>query len=214
MRISSPFVRRFARTTIAGLLLILLLSACDAGGSTTLTQGGANSTPTSTIGKITEFGLPRSAGADPQGITGPDGNLWFTEYSGNKIGRITPTGTVTEFAIPTPVSYPEGITAGPDHNLWLTETTGNNIGRITLHRVPCAFYRGPGRCHSSPGPDRRSPGLAGVKLSSDQLWHYYFDGSTSPAVVAARHYASMSLGLRFYFLVAGIIWPDSRCRKA
>ena len=24
--------------------------------------------------------------------TGPDGNLWFTEYSGNHVGRITPDG--------------------------------------------------------------------------------------------------------------------------
>jgi streptogramin lyase len=30
----------------------------------------------------------------------PDG-LWFTGSSGNKIGRITPTGMITEFPIPT-----------------------------------------------------------------------------------------------------------------
>ena len=27
----------------------------------------------------------------------PDGNLWFTEEDGNKIGRITPAGTIAEF---------------------------------------------------------------------------------------------------------------------
>ena len=32
-----------------------------------------------------------------------------------------------------------------------------------------------------------------------------FDGSTSPSAVAAGHYASMSLGVGFYFLVAGTI---------
>ena len=37
---------------------------------------------------------PRPA-VSPYGITaGPDGNLWFTEQAGNKIGRITPTGIV------------------------------------------------------------------------------------------------------------------------
>ena len=31
---------------------------------------------------------------------GPDGNLWFTEMTGNRIGRITPAGVVTEFPLP------------------------------------------------------------------------------------------------------------------
>ena len=37
---------------------------------------------------ITEFPLP-AENSYPQSITaGPNGNLWFTEYSGNKIGRL------------------------------------------------------------------------------------------------------------------------------
>ncbi len=90
-----------------------------------------------TKGQITEFPLPTHCesplGCEPFGITaGPDGNLWFTESQGNKIGRITPAGVVTgEFLIPTGGSEPEGITAGPDGNLWFTEFNGNNIGRIT-----------------------------------------------------------------------------------
>jgi hypothetical protein len=39
---------------------------------------------------ITEFPVP-TAGSVPRGITaGPDGNLWFIEFVGNKIGRFTP----------------------------------------------------------------------------------------------------------------------------
>ncbi len=60
----------------------------------------------------------------PDGITaGPDGNLWFTESGGNKIGRITPSGQITEFPLPTGITkpyYPIGITAGPEGNLWFT----------------------------------------------------------------------------------------------
>jgi streptogramin lyase len=82
-----------------------------------------------TEGAISEFALP--AGSAPAGIvTGPDGNLWFTETSGNKIGRITPLGTVTEFPVPTAGSRPLYITSGPDGNLWFTEETGNKIGRV------------------------------------------------------------------------------------
>ena len=56
---------------------------------------------------------------------GPDGNLWFTDNRGNKIGEISPaTGKVTEYKIPTGGSYPIGIAAGPDGNLWFTERHG------------------------------------------------------------------------------------------
>jgi virginiamycin B lyase len=66
---------------------------------------------------------------------GHDGNLWFTEYDGSKIGRITPAGTITEFPLPIPPPYsssrPQVTTAGPDGNLWFTESAGNKIGRIS-----------------------------------------------------------------------------------
>ncbi|MEK7559212.1 MAG: C39 family peptidase [Patescibacteria group bacterium] len=79
---------------------------------------------------ITEF--PIVNGNTPYGITaGPDGNIWFTEYYANKIGRITPGGVITIFLIPTSLSSPEGITAGPDGNIWFTENSANKIGRIT-----------------------------------------------------------------------------------
>ena len=42
-----------------------------------------------TAGTITEFPIP-TISSFPTGITaGPDGNLWFTESSVGKIGRIT-----------------------------------------------------------------------------------------------------------------------------
>jgi streptogramin lyase len=70
---------------------------------------------------ITEFPLP--PGSNPSGIaTGPDGNLWFTEFTVNpKVGRITTAGAVTEFPLPRPGATPSGIVAGPDGNLWFTQ---------------------------------------------------------------------------------------------
>ncbi len=52
---------------------------------------------------------------------GPDGNLWFTERNGNKIGRITTGGVITEFTHSHRNSRPYDITTGPDGNLWFTE---------------------------------------------------------------------------------------------
>ena len=52
---------------------------------------------------------------------GPDGNLWFTEYQGFAIGRLTTSGTLTEFNLGQQgYGYPDDIVAGPDGNLWFT----------------------------------------------------------------------------------------------
>jgi streptogramin lyase len=69
----------------------------------------------------------------PEGIAaGPDGNLWFTEALGNKIGRMTTAGAMlSEFSIPTADAFAEGIAAGPDGNMWFTEAFADKIGRVT-----------------------------------------------------------------------------------
>jgi len=60
----------------------------------------------------------------------PDGSVWFTEATGNVIGRITPQGTLTEFVAPA-YSSPAGICAGPDGAMWFTEYDSGKVGRIT-----------------------------------------------------------------------------------
>ncbi|HSE62077.1 MAG TPA: hypothetical protein VLG15_00550 [Thermoanaerobaculia bacterium] len=71
---------------------------------------------------ITEFPLPNGSAAPAYIVTGPDGNLWFTEFSLNpKVGRITTEGTITEFVTPRPDATPSGIVAGPDGNLWFSQ---------------------------------------------------------------------------------------------
>ena len=60
---------------------------------------------------------------------GPDGALWFTEWTGNKLGRITTAGLITEYNLPTPLSFPWSITVGPDGALWFTEYRNDKIGR-------------------------------------------------------------------------------------
>lgn len=111
-----------------------------------------------TAGVITEFQTPpNSVGSNitnPAGIAvGPDGNVWWTEYSyltrprgtepggvlhgGNRIGRVNiGTGAITEFDVPTAHARADGITKGPagDRNLYFTESPGNfasgAVGRI------------------------------------------------------------------------------------
>jgi streptogramin lyase len=84
-------------------------------------------------GNCTFFTAGINASASIQRIAaGPDGNMWFTEYFSNSIGRITPDGVVTEFSDGiTPGGGPFAITAGPDGNVWFSEVNANYVGRIT-----------------------------------------------------------------------------------
>jgi streptogramin lyase len=97
---------------------------------------------------VMEFSTGITAGSGPAGIVaGADGNLWFTEAVGNRIGRITPSGTVTEFAsgitaASGPLGNLGGIVAGADGNLWFTEAVGNRIGRITPSGTVTEFASG------------------------------------------------------------------------
>src|ERR1700758_3688911 len=76
----------------------------------------------------------------PRAITGgPDGNVWFANYIGYSIGRMTPQGNFTNFPTPTGVSTDVGIALGPDGNLWFTEWIQSKIGRITPDGVITEF---------------------------------------------------------------------------
>src|SRR6185437_14955074 len=72
---------------------------------------------------------------NPDNITtGPDGNLWITEDSGNAIARLDAnTGQVSEFAVPTPNSGPGSIKVGPDGNLWFTEADAGSLQMINTN---------------------------------------------------------------------------------
>ena len=85
-----------------------------------------------TDGVVHSFDLPH-AGSGPTTITvARDGQLWFTEGSGNRIGRMNPDGTgLVEYPLPHADSSPRIIALGADGNLWFSEHTGNRIGRIT-----------------------------------------------------------------------------------
>ena len=82
-------------------------------------------------GAITEHPIPTDVSQPVSIVTGPDGALWFTEFGGNNVGRVTTEGIFSEYAIPTATSRPDEIAAGPDGNLWFTETIANKIARIT-----------------------------------------------------------------------------------
>jgi streptogramin lyase len=84
-----------------------------------------------TDGMVTDFPLP-NPGSGPTTIAiAQDGTLWFTESSGNRIGRMSPDGSnLKEFPLPNANSSPRIIALGSDGNMWFSEHTGNRMGRI------------------------------------------------------------------------------------
>jgi streptogramin lyase len=86
------------------------------------------------LSSFTEFPVPTPS-SFPTGITrGADGNLWFSERQGNKVGRITTNGAISEFPLSSANTRGWGITAGPDGNVWFAaegDGVASEVGRIT-----------------------------------------------------------------------------------
>ncbi len=91
-------------------------------------------------GDVTEYAIP-TPDSEPRGIA-VSSLVWFTEYDGNRIGRLDPGAPVPiqEFPLPTLNAGPLGIAPGPGAiggttDLWFTEYLANKIGRINAAGV-------------------------------------------------------------------------------
>ena len=125
--------------------------------------------------------------SQPMGITvGPDASLWFTQSTGNKIGKITPAGIVTEYTLPSSNSGPTGIAAGPDGTLWFTENKGHRIGAITSTGIITEYITGI-------SPDS---GPMGITAGPDgNLWFAEWDGNRIGKVAPDGGITEYSVGI-------------------
>jgi virginiamycin B lyase len=114
-----------------------------------------------------------NAGAQPNAITaGPDGALWFCEYAGGKIGRITTAMGVTgEYGT---LPHPQSI-ANAGGALWVAQNDGSgNISRIatdgtvTSYPLPVNTY-----------PNGISAGVDGKLWFGSNFFNYISTISTS-----------------------------------
>jgi streptogramin lyase len=133
---------------------------------------------------VTEYG----GGNGPLAVTaGPDGNVWFVEYTANKIARVTPTGTLTEFSAGLSSNAGLlGITAGPDGNLWFTESQTDRIGRITPAGAITQFSAG---ISSNSAPN-------GIVAGPDgNLWFTETTGNRIGRITTAGSVTQFSVGI-------------------
>jgi len=84
---------------------------------------------TSRAQTINEYAIPTASSVPWNLAVDTSGNVWFTESSGNKIGKLL-TGVITEYAIPTASSSPKGIAVDSSGNIWFAEDAANKIGKI------------------------------------------------------------------------------------
>ena len=141
-------------------------------------------------GELTEFPLPADSGYPAKLAAGPDGNVWFTEPIGDRVGRITPLGQIERFPLPK-YSRRGDIVTGPDGALWLMEEGEGiaEIGRMTTSGQLTQFPLG--KAFSATlvsGPDGRlwfvSEGGIGRISPSGRLSRVTLPQTTSPADLA------------------------------
>ncbi len=120
-----------------GKTLLASVTATSAAGTTAAATSAATAEVRYSFYTWADF--PLSTNSGPKGVTkGPDSNVWYTNFTSNKIGKITTMWANTEYALPAN-SGPTGITTGPDGNLWYTNFTSNKIGKITTAGVTTEY---------------------------------------------------------------------------
>ncbi|HQR12509.1 MAG TPA: choice-of-anchor Q domain-containing protein [Casimicrobiaceae bacterium] len=153
--------RRRIQAALTGALLAIALAALQ------LFPGAADAQ------LITEYSAGIPPAPSPRGIVlGPDGNIWFSEQTGDRIGRITPAGAVTEFSL-SPGANPGGITVGPDNNIWFVERVGNAVGKIVA--IPANGVVGTITVFPLPQPNSLPVSI--VAGSDGNLWFLEFNGN-------------------------------------
>jgi streptogramin lyase len=116
--------------------LAVLLAVPIAALEVPLTAAAADAPPT-----VTNYPAPYSISWACDITTGPDGALWFTNFRGNSIGRMSTDGTLTTYT-GTGVSAPCAITTGPDGALWFMNNGNNSVGRITTGGIVTNYNGG------------------------------------------------------------------------
>jgi virginiamycin B lyase len=81
-------------------------------------------------GKVTEYPLADPTSTPIYVRAGPDGSMWATELTGNRIARVTSAGKLFEYDIPFRNSRPIAIVPGPDGAMWFSEEAGSRVARI------------------------------------------------------------------------------------
>jgi virginiamycin B lyase len=89
---------------------------------------------------ITYYVLPNPDSGPLNIAADSAGNIWFTEYNGNRIGKLEPSNNrITEYPLPTSGAGPYGIVVQAPGVIWFTEDQGNKIGLLLAGPRPSSI---------------------------------------------------------------------------
>ena len=99
--------------------------------SVTSTSSAVTSFTTATL-MTTPYAVEYSAPNQPVSVvSGADGNLWFTEFTGAKIAKMSINGKIlATYGCGTGCASPHTIVMGTDGNFWYTENTTSHLDTI------------------------------------------------------------------------------------
>lgn len=126
----------------------------------------------SAIGRITTEGsitlYPLTPYSDPVGLTEGEGEIWFTELYGNRIGRISTAGVFGQpVLLPTGDSQPIEVARLPSGDLWIAESAAFQVASVNT--------RGEVREYSTPSTGQPNDVLLGP---DGNLWISFYGAAT------------------------------------
>jgi streptogramin lyase len=154
------------------------------------------------LGKLVEFPVTGEAEERPEKIvTGPDGNLWFTEgQSTSKIAKMTPQGTITQYSTGTGAEGVEAIAAGPDGNIWFSSSHSEKLMTMSPSGTVTAKLSSGGCGEFLPECSLRSiasgpnGAMWAVNLAEDHVWKFTSTESKLYALPAGSKPGSIAEG--------------------
>jgi streptogramin lyase len=82
-------------------------------------------------GAATPFTIP-TPNADARQIVSTSMDLWFPEFQGSRLARISTSGVFTEFPLPGSYPSPSFLCLGGGGDVWLTEPNSNRVWRFQV----------------------------------------------------------------------------------
>jgi len=100
---------------------------------------------------IREWSVPTSNSNPHDPAVAPDGSLWWTGQSSNRLGRLDPaTGIMREYPLKSPNTGPHGLAFDREGNVWYTGNYSGLIGKLDPRTGNVSEYKMPDSRASDP----------------------------------------------------------------